>query len=105
MDRPAVNGGNANSIIVAVASMPQVNIGIRSMLMPGAREVRIVAMMFTAARMDPIPVISSPAIHRSIPAPGGESLLAQGWVRGPAGVTSPADGQKATEDDQAPEQE
>src|SRR5205814_9501812 len=50
--------------------MFQVKIGIRKSVMPGARSVRIVVIMFTPPRMVPRPEIASPMIHMSAPTPG-----------------------------------
>ncbi len=50
--------------------MFQVKIGIRNMVMPGARSVMIVVIMFTAPRMVPRPEITSPTTHMFAPAPG-----------------------------------
>ncbi len=48
----------------------QVKIGIRNMVIPGARMQITVVIMFTAPRMVPRPDNASPMIHRSPPAPG-----------------------------------
>ena len=62
--------GNASSTSNAVARMFQVKIGIRNIVMPGARSVSTVVTMLTAPRMVPRPAIASPMIHRSGPVPG-----------------------------------
>lgn len=48
----------------------QVKIGIRNIVMPGARMVTIVVMKLTAPRMVPNPASASPKTHRSPPRPG-----------------------------------
>ena len=48
----------------------QVKIGIRNIVMPGARMQTTVVIMLTAPRMVPRPAMISPMIHRSPPAPG-----------------------------------
>ena len=50
--------------------MFQVKIGIRNIVMPGARRVRIVVIMLTAPRIVPRPEMTRPTIHMSAPAPG-----------------------------------
>jgi hypothetical protein len=50
--------------------MFQVKIGIRNIVMPGARSVMIVVMKLTAPRIVPRPEISRPTIHRSAPTCG-----------------------------------
>jgi hypothetical protein len=47
-----------------------VKIGIRHMVIPGARRHTTVVIMLTAARMVPRPDSTSPMIHRSPPTPG-----------------------------------
>ena len=53
-----------------MTKMIQVKIGIRNMVMPGARMQTIVVMKLTAPRIVPRPAIARPVIHRSPPAPG-----------------------------------
>ena len=50
--------------------MFQVKIGIRNMVMPGARMQTTVVIMLTAPRMVPRPPTARPRIHMSPPAPG-----------------------------------
>ena len=50
--------------------MFQVKIGIRNMVMPGARMQKIVVTKLTAPRMVPRPASTRPMIHRSPPMPG-----------------------------------
>ena len=52
---------------IDVTRMFQVKIGIRNIVMPGARSVMIVVMKLTAPRMVPRPAVISPTIHRSAP--------------------------------------
>ena len=58
--------------------MFQVKIGIRNIVMPGARRVRIVVIMLTAPRIVPRPERTRPMIHRSPPAPGELVALLSG---------------------------
>jgi hypothetical protein len=44
--------------------------GIRNIVMPGARMQMIVVVKLTAPRMVPRPAIHRPMIHRSPPTPG-----------------------------------
>ena len=53
-----------------MTSTVQVKIGIRNMVIPGARMHRIVVMKLTAPRMVPKPASASPKTHRSPPRPG-----------------------------------
>ena len=48
----------------------QVKMGIRNMVMPGARRQKIVVMNLTAPRIVPRPDSTRPMIHRSAPTPG-----------------------------------
>ena len=48
----------------------QVKIGIRNIVIPGARMHTTVVIMLTAPRMVPRPATAKPMIHRSPPAPG-----------------------------------
>ena len=50
--------------------MFQVKIGIRNIVMPGARMQMIVVMKLTAPRMVPKPASARPKTHRSPPSPG-----------------------------------
>ena len=53
-----------------VMSTFHVKIGMRNIVMPGARSVRIVAMKFTEPRMVPKPWKARPIVHRCPPRPG-----------------------------------
>ncbi len=53
-----------------VTSVFQTKIGIRNMVMPGARMQMIVVMKLTAPRIVPRPAIQRPMTHRSPPTPG-----------------------------------
>ena len=66
----AVRIGNASSTSTLVTRMFQVKIGIRNIVMPGARSVITVVIMLTAPRMVPRPATASPTNHRSAPTPG-----------------------------------
>jgi hypothetical protein len=63
----AASTGKANSTSTEVSSTFQVKIGMRNMVMPGARMQMIVVMKLTAPRMVPNPASASPMIHRSAP--------------------------------------
>ena len=58
--------------------MFQTKIGIRNMVMPGARMQMIVVMKLTAPRMVPRPAIHSPITHRSPPTPGDRTAFDSG---------------------------
>ena len=66
----AVSSGNTSSTRMLVTRMFQVKIGIRNIVIPGARMQMIVVIMFTAPKMVPKPPTPNPKIHRSPPAPG-----------------------------------
>src|SRR6266540_4316931 len=63
------NTGVASSTSSEVTSIVQQNIGIRNMVIPGARMLKIVVMKFTAPRIDEVPISSRATIHRSAPMP------------------------------------
>ena len=75
-----------------MSSMFQVKIGIRNMVMPGARRVRIVVIRLTAPRMVPSPETTRPITHMFAPTPGEFCDAAQRGVRGPAEVGRAAAG-------------
>ena len=53
-----------------MTSVFQVKIGIRNIVMPGARRQTIVAMKLTPPRIVPRPLTARPTIQRLAPAPG-----------------------------------
>ena len=61
-----------------VTSTFQVKIGIRNMVMPGARMQMIVVTKLTPPRMVPSPDSTRPMIHRSAPTPGEYTALVSG---------------------------
>ncbi len=58
--------------------MFHVKIGIRNIVMPGARIPTIVVRKFTAPRIVPNPASARPMIHMSAPMPGERSMLLSG---------------------------
>ena len=58
--------------------MFQVKIGIRNIVMPGARSVITVVTMLTPPRIVPRPDSARPRIQRSAPAPGEFTALVSG---------------------------
>ena len=58
--------------------MFQVKIGIRNMVMPGARMQKIVVTKLTPPRIVPSPDSTSPMIHMSPPTPGEWNALVSG---------------------------
>ena len=66
----AVSTGNASRMRMLVATMFQVKMGMRNIVMPGARMVKTVVRMFTAVSTPERPVPMRPAIQRSPPMPG-----------------------------------
>ncbi|CAM5528277.1 hypothetical protein SGLAM104S_00950 [Streptomyces glaucescens] len=74
----AASTGNASRIRIDVNRVFQVKIGIRNIVMPGARIPMMVVMKLTAPRIVPKPASASPMIHRSGPTPGERSRLFSG---------------------------
>ncbi len=76
--------------------MFQVKIGIRNMVMPGARRHSVVVIMLIAEAMVPTPVIPTPTIQRFDPTPGLWMASASGMYivqpksAAPPGVRNPA---------------
>ena len=66
----AASTGNAISTMTLVSSTFQVKMGIRNMVMPGARMQMIVVTKLTPDRIVPSPDSVRPMIHRSLPMPG-----------------------------------
>ena len=62
--------GNASSTMKLVRNTFQVRIGMRNMVMPGARSIVTVVMMLTALSVPDVPVRTTATIHRSAPRPG-----------------------------------
>ena len=79
-----------------VMKMFQVKIGMRNMVIPGARRQITVVTMLTPPRMVPRPATARPRTHRSAPTPGLCSALVSGVYAvqpksaAPPGVTNPA---------------
>ena len=66
----AASTGKASSTSMLVSRIFQVKIGIRNMVMPGARMQMIVVTKLTPPRIVPKPDRTSPMIHMSPPTPG-----------------------------------
>ena len=87
--------------------MFHVKIGIRNIVMPGARSVRIVVIMLTAPRIVPRPDSTRPMIHMSAPAPGELTALFSGEYANqpksaaPPGVMKPGHDERAAEERRA----
>ena len=74
----AASTGNASSTSKLVSRMFQVKIGMRNMVMPGARMQMIVVTKLTPPRIVPSPDRVSPMIHMSPPIPGEYTELVSG---------------------------
>ncbi len=74
----AVRTGKAGRTRIDVNSTFQVKIGIRNMVMPGARRHRMVVMKLTALSVVDTPLSTRPMIHRSPPGPGLKTALFRG---------------------------
>ena len=69
MIRTAVTTGVASTTRRDVDSVDHVNGGRRNIVIPGARMRRMVTMKLIAPRMEAVPTVRSPRIHRSCPTP------------------------------------
>ena len=69
MMRPAVRTGAARTTNREVARTLQQNGGMRNIVMPGARILRIVTMKLIPPRIEAVPTMANPRIHRSCPVP------------------------------------
>ncbi len=76
--RDAARTGNAIRIRIDVNRVFHTKIGIRNIVMPGARIPMMVVMKLTAPRIVPKPASARPMIHRSGPMPGERSRLLRG---------------------------
>ena len=74
----AASTGNAISTMTLVSSTFQVKMGIRNIVMPGARMQMIVVTKLTPDKMVPSPDRVRPMIHRSLPMPGEYTWLVSG---------------------------
>ena len=63
---------------IEVTKMFQVKIGIRNIVIPGARIVRTVVMKFTQPRIVPNPLSARPNTHKSPPIPGENVVFDNG---------------------------
>ncbi len=68
--RAAASTGKHRITRMLVTKIVHVKIGIRNMVMPGARMVKIVVMKLTAPRMVPRPPMARPRYQRSAPTSG-----------------------------------
>jgi hypothetical protein len=68
--RAAARTGNAMITRIEVISVFQVKIGMRHIVMPGARMVTIVVMKLTEPRIVLKPVMPRPKTHKLPPSPG-----------------------------------
>ena len=82
-------------IKIEVTNVFQVKIGMRHMVIPGARIVMMVVMKLTPPKMVPKPLIASPKTHKSPPIPGEKVVLESGAYANqpndaaPCGVKNP----------------
>ena len=74
----AARTGKASSTRTAVSSTFHTKIGMRNMVMPGARMQMMVVMKLTAPRMVPKPENARPMIHMSAPMPGERTASESG---------------------------
>ena len=88
----AASTGNAISTIKLVSSTFQVKIGIRNMVMPGARMQMIVVTKLIPNKIVPSPDRVRPMIHRSLPMPGAYTSAGQREVGVPGRRPRPRPG-------------
>ena len=74
----AANGGKAIITKIDVTRVFQVKIGMRNIVIPGARMVKIVVMKLTPPRIVPKPLRANPNTHRSPPMPGENVVFESG---------------------------
>ncbi|SFY47498.1 hypothetical protein STEPF1_00709 [Streptomyces sp. F-1] len=74
----AASTGKANSTRTLVSSTFHTKIGIRNIVMPGARMQMIVVMKLTEPRMVPKPEKARPMNHTLAPTPGEYTSLCRG---------------------------
>src|SRR5512137_973784 len=74
---PASTGVEAR-IITDVVRIDQQNNGMRVMVMPGVRMLRMVTMKLIAPTSDDVPMMTRPMIHRSVPGDLEKMLFANG---------------------------
>ena len=77
-NRAAARTGKASSTRTLVSSTFQTKIGMRNIVMPGARMQMIVVTKLTAPRMVPKPEKARPMIHMSAPMPGERTASESG---------------------------
>ena len=63
---------------IEVTSVFQVKIGMRHIVIPGARMVMMVVMKFTPPRIVPKPLSARPNTHKSPPIPGEKVVFESG---------------------------
>jgi hypothetical protein len=91
----AASTGKAISTSTLVSRMFQLKIGIRNIVMPGARMQKIVVMKLTAPEIVPRPDSARPMTHRSLPMLGENSAVDSGAYAvqpksaAPCGVRNP----------------
>ena len=78
MSIAAARTGKAIKIRMLVTKTFQVKSGMRNMVIPGARIVKIVVMKLTAPRIEAIPDMVRPIIQRSEPTFGELTTLESG---------------------------
>ncbi|RPK60626.1 hypothetical protein EES42_33585 [Streptomyces sp. ADI95-17] len=76
--RAAARTGKASRTSTAVSRTFQTKIGMRNIVMPGARMQMIVVMKLTEPRMVPKPEKARPMIHMSLPMPGERTASVSG---------------------------
>ena len=101
----AVSTGKAMSTSTLVTSMFQVKIGMRNIVMPGARMVSTVAMMLTAVSTPDRPVSTSGDEPQVAADAGAADDVGQRRVAGPAEVGGAVGGEEAGQHREAAEQE
>ena len=82
----------------------QVKIGMRIIVMPGARMLSTVTMRLTAPASEAMPVISRPSVQKLTPSDGENGVRAVRGVHEPAAVGAAAEEPRRVDEDAAEEE-
>ena len=96
--------GNASSTMKLVRNRFHVRIGMRNMVIPGARIIVTVVITLTAVSVPDVPVRMIDTIHRSAPSPGRPDRPRQRRIGEPAEAGGTAVGGEAEQHHQAADQ-
>ena len=101
----AVTGGIANSVRNAITRIIHTNTGMRIIVMPGARMLRMVTRKLTAVATEPMPSMMRPTVQKSVPAARevavGERRARERRVAEPTTVGRAAERERRVEEEPA----